>query len=104
MIDYVKIFKDTINENFETLAAEAREKHPRVYTKQDTVTFGLVIENDNKDNIPWIEGNAFAYACKLADILQNNKIKSMNITIEYNPSIEGDNYAFLKGKLKLEDR
>ena len=36
MIDYVKIFKDTINKNFETLATEAREKHPRVYSKQDT--------------------------------------------------------------------
>lgn len=104
MLDYVKIFEDTINKNFETLAAEIREKHPRVYIKRDTITFGLTIENAYKDNIPWIEGQALAYTYKLADILQNNKIKSMNIDIAYNPSTEGDYYAFLKGELKLEDR
>ena len=104
MIDYIKIFKDTINKNFETLATEAREKHPRPYVRQDTVTFGLEIENSNKDNLPWVEGNAFAYTWKLADLLQNNKIKSIDITIEYNPDIEGDYYALLKGELKLEDR
>ena len=103
MIDYAKIFKDTINKNFETLVTEAREKHPRPYVRQDTATFGLGIENDNKDNLPWVEGNAFAYTWKLADLLQNHKIKSINITVEYNPSV-GDYYALLKGELKLEDR
>lgn len=104
MIDYVKIFEDTINKNFEALATEVREKHPRPYIKQDIATFGLAIENNEKDNLPWVEGQAFAYTCKLADLLQNNKIKSMNITIEYNPDIEGDFYALLKGEIKLEDR
>lgn len=104
MIDYTKIFKDTINKNFETLAIKAREKHPRPYIKQDTATFGLAIEDDKKDNLPWVEGNAFAYTCKLADLLQNHKIKSIDITIEYNPGIEGDYYALLNGEIKLEDR
>ena len=87
MIDYIKIFKDTINKNFETLAAEAREKHPRVYSKQDTqdtATFGLSISKENEDNLPWVEGQAFAYTCKLADLLQNYKIKSIDIKL-YRP-------------------
>lgn len=104
MIDYAKIFEDTISKNFEALAMEAREKHPRPYVRQDTATFGLAIEDNNKDNLPWVEGNAFAYTWKLADLLQNHKIKSTNITVEYNPSIEGDYYALLKGELELEDR
>lgn len=108
MIDYIKIFKDTINKNFETLAAEAREKYPRVYSKQDTqdtATFGLAIDNNNKDNLPWVEGNAFAYTCKLADLLQNYKIKSIDITIDYNPDIVDKNiYALLNGKLEIELR
>lgn len=105
MIDYAKIFKDTISKNFETLATEAREKHPRPYVKQDTVTFGLTIEDSNKDNLPWVEGNAFAFTWKLADLLQHYKITSIDITIDYNPDIIDNNiYALLNGKLKLEDR
>lgn len=104
MIDYAKIFKDTINNNFEKLVAEVREKHPRDKVKQDICTFGLTIDNNNKDSLPWIEGQAFAYTWKLADLLQHYKITSINIEIEYEPDDMPEYYALLKGELKLEDR
>ena len=105
MIDYAKIFKEYIEKHFEEEAERCRTKHPRECTKQGVSTFGLAITQENKDNLSWVEGNAFAYTCKLADLLQNYKIKSIDITIDYNPDIADKNiYALLNGKLEIELR
>jgi len=104
MIDYIKVFKDTINKNFEPLAKEMREKHPRVKSnsKDKHATFGLSIEYKYKDFLPYIEGQAYAYTQEMADLLQNYKIKSIDIKLKR--TSDKDMYILLTGRLELEDR
>lgn len=95
MIDYVKLFTQKLNNNFDEYAkhcvkhiAKMRKagiQHlPRRYKFNDICTFGLSIEKENEDNLPWAEGQAEAYIQKIAELNRRSKIKSIDIKL-YRP-------------------
>lgn len=95
MIDYKKIFEDTLQNEFDILAKDAIKtiskmkkagikSIPRRYKFSPTCQFGLTINNYYKDDIDWVKGQAFAYTQKIAEINRRSKIKSIDIKI-YKP-------------------
>lgn len=95
MIDYINLFTQGLNNNFDKYAkhcikyiAKMRkagiEHVPPRYKFHDVCTFGLSISKENEDNMPWAEGITEAYIRKIAQLNRRSKIKSIDIKL-YKP-------------------
>lgn len=95
MIDYVNLFTQKLNNNFDEYAkhcikhiAKMRKagiQHlPRRYKFNDVCTFGLSISKENEDNLHWADAITTCYIEKIAQINRRSKIKSIDIKL-YRP-------------------
>lgn len=95
MIDYIKLFTEKLNTDFEKCAkhsiksiAKLRKagiQHvPPRYKFSDTCTFGLIIDKENEDNQNWADTISTCYVEKIAQTNRRSKIKSIDIKL-YKP-------------------
>lgn len=79
MIDYAKIFKETIENNFYEDAKDIKESFPYIYSPW--CTFALVIDKEYRDNLNWIKGQAIAYTQEIARMNKYSRLKSIDIDV-----------------------
>ena len=90
MINYAKIFKDKILKDFDKEAkksirdiAQMRKagiQHvPPRYKFSPFLNFSITINDEVKDNLDWIEGQARCYMETIARLCRRSKIKSIYI-------------------------